>query len=415
MGSLREFETWEPLLRAVRAQNPAVARWAGAVGRGGAVVPRADDVTDLDRAELDSALLQVQDALRTDGLWTVSFSVQYEDDGRAEVRLAPASVDQVFSVPGLNPTSAELVLVDGARPEPVRCQPQAYPARTAPSSDPDRLEQVLRERLPDAVGATDAEIAATEHRLGIALPDELKAVYRVTNAEHGGDWDRYAREAEVLGFVLRPLEELHFTDTTDRGLSFEDAATVAVTTSPSDAVQVLITSPGWLVIGDLSDGSGVPLCLDLTPGPVEDDSVREPGRKPPAVVLVNSADGWEIQRAAGADLEVLQIGWLDTEPTDLAPLIGLPRLRTLTAMPGKIADPLVIAKLTGLEYLRIGLDEWEALVAADAVPPSLLAAGISRYDNSSTRARNMFDALRSRSDIAPQDAARRTIAGRLTL
>lgn len=129
--------------------------------------------------------------------------------------------------------------------------------------------------------------------------------------------------------------------------------------------------------------------------------------------MVNSADGWDIHHAATVELEVLKIGLWDADPTDLAPLVGLPKLRTLTAIPGKIADPLVISELSGLEYLQIGLDEWQALIDADAVPRSLLAAGISGYNNPPDRVSALFDSLRSRWAFEPYDESRRTIMGRI--
>lgn len=57
-------------------------------------------------------------------------------------------------------------------------------------------------------------------------------------------------------------------------------------------------------------------------------------------------------------------------------MAGLPRLRTLSAYPRTLADPLETARLTGLEYLELGPEEWRVLLDADAVPRSLLAAGI---------------------------------------
>ena len=64
------------------------------------------------------------------------------------------------------------------------------------------------------------------------------------------------------------------------------------------------------------------------------------------------------------------------EPLGLAPLAGLPNLRTLCADPGILADPLEIAELTTLEYLELGPQDWRALLDAKAVPDSLLAAKI---------------------------------------
>jgi hypothetical protein len=56
--------------------------------------------------------------------------------------------------------------------------------------------------------------------------------------------------------------------------------------------------------------------------------------------------------------------------------VGLPRLRTLRANPATLADPLEISQLTSLEFLELCPQDWRVLLDADAVPRSLLAAGI---------------------------------------
>jgi hypothetical protein len=57
------------------------------------------------------------------------------------------------------------------------------------------------------------------------------------------------------------------------------------------------------------------------------------------------------------------------------------RLRTLTAYPGTLADPLEITRLTGLEFLELGPDEWRVLLDAGAVPRNLSAAAIEVHGN----------------------------------
>ena len=79
---------------------------------------------------------------------------------------------------------------------------------------------------------------------------------------------------------------------------------------------------------------------------------REP--EPPVVARVNRFRLHSIQAVAHPGLEVLSIGAWEGEPLSLAPVTGLPRLRTLTACPGALASPLEIAKLTGLEFLELG-------------------------------------------------------------
>src|SRR5258707_1566692 len=70
------------------------------------------------------------------------------------------------------------------------------------------------------------------------------------------------------------------------------------------------------------------------------------------------------------------MGFGDDEPLSLTLVTGLPHLRTLSAYPGTLADPLEIAKLTGLEFLELGPEEWRVLLDAGALPRSLSAAAI---------------------------------------
>ncbi|MFE9884220.1 SMI1/KNR4 family protein [Streptomyces scopuliridis] len=160
------------------------------------------------------------------------------------------------------------------------------------------------------------------------------------------------------------------------------------------------------VFGD--NGGGDRIAVDLTPGPrghtgqiiilsheenigagLVADSLTDlvmnerkqghPGRhgdQPAAVAWVNIRRLGSVQAAAHAGLEALSVGVREREPLSLAPLTGLPRLRTLTAYPGTLADPLEIASLTGLEFLGLGPEEWRVLLDAGAVPRSLSAAAI---------------------------------------
>jgi hypothetical protein len=254
------------------------------------------------------------------------------------------------------------------------------------------------------------------------VPPELRALLRVNGAGSGGsgidaeDADgeaRYLRDLEALGGV-----ELFDVDGIERApelvgrtlASFDMLARAAPTTRPDSAVQGLVESPEWIVIGDHGGGSGELVAIDMAPGPAghvgqlvvlshesnvgawlladsitdlvlngpnESPTDHDPYGEARSSVIVNSAEGMTVQAAATDELEVLVVGSWDDAPSDLAPLVGLPRLRTLIAEPGKIADPLVIGKLDHLEYLEIGLADWQALLDADAVPGSLLAAGIS--------------------------------------
>jgi SMI1 / KNR4 family (SUKH-1) len=152
---------------------------------------------------------------------------------------------------------------------------------------------------------------------------------------------------------------------------------------PGDAVQGLVGSPGWIVFG--TNGGGDRVAIDLTPGPrgnigqvitIDHEQsiaaslyarsliamVKKPPRRwggdrraeMPFVARVNRGALRSIEAAAGPDLEVLSIGVWEGEPLSLAPAADLPRLRTLTALPGTLADPLEVSRLTSLEFLALG-------------------------------------------------------------
>jgi cell wall assembly regulator SMI1 len=287
-------------------------------------------------------------------------------------------------------------------------------ATPAPTADPELLERTLRERLPDAIGATEAEITEAETRLGVALPEDLKALYRVTRAKWE-DWEddhgAPARHAKAVGCELFSLDELYVSDVASRPCPWRFAATEAAVTPPDAAVQHLAGSPGWIVFGD--NGGGDRIAVDLTPGPRgrlgqvvmighednlgaellahsvtdmilerEAEQPHDPREdEPSAVAHVNIRSLPGVADAAHPGLEVLCIGVWEGEPVSLAPVVGLPRLRTLTAYPGTLADPLEIALLTGLEYLELGPQEWRVLLDADAVPRGLSAVGITVHGN----------------------------------
>ncbi|MDQ1008805.1 cell wall assembly regulator SMI1 [Streptomyces sp. V4I23] len=422
MPSIHDFATWEPLLRLVQAhQTERLAApggyLTGHISHGSWSVPvrwpdprpgQALLVEDM-QAEFD-AVERVQHALRADGMDGISFMVESGPDGKTVLNLfdaGPAVESDIGS-----PYLGALVLVEGAVPEPWRRLPEPVPgAGPAPSADLTLLERTLRERLPDAIGATEAEIAETEARLGVVLPDELKVLYRVTRArwqDWGDDYDYEAedRVADAVGCELFALDGLYIADAKSRLCPWRYAATEAVVTSPDAAVQGLVGSPGWIVFGD--NGGGDRMAVDLTPGPAGHtgqiimigheqnvgaeliaDSVTDlvldrrrrdrggrPWEQPPVVARVNVRSLDSVEAAAHPELEVLGIGVWEGEPLGLAPVVGLPRLRTLRASPGTLADPLEIAELTGLEYLGLGPEEWRVLLDAGAVPRSVSAAVI---------------------------------------
>ncbi|MEV5339661.1 SMI1/KNR4 family protein [Streptomyces sp. NPDC052676] len=420
MTSIHDFATWEPLLRLLRAHAGDGAgagvpsgRVGGRIGRYGWSLPlhrpmprlgRAVQVEDM-QDEFD-AVERVREALPGDE--EVSFAAEFGPDGRAVVHVLGSS-PAVES--GLGGRPGALVLVEGAVPAPWRRLPEpvAEGVRPAPSADPELVARTLRERLPKAIGATEEEIAETEARLGVALPEELKALYRVTRArweDLGDDYAAAQRHAKAVRCELFSLDGLYVSDVSARQCLWQFGATKAAVTAPDAAVQYLVGSPGWIVFAD--NGGGDRIAIDLTPGPrghlgqvimlshEEDlgaaliaDSVTDflLGRPSAlsdglgvndlrSVAHVNTGSLPSVEAAVHPALEVLSIGVWEGEPLSLAPVAGLPRLRTLTAYPGTLADPLEITELTGLEYLELGPREWRVLLDARAVPRGLSAAGI---------------------------------------
>ncbi|MBQ0893374.1 SMI1/KNR4 family protein [Micromonospora sp. U56] len=358
------------------------------------------------------AVERVQSALADVGLDSISFVVEMSATGRTVLHLL--TLGPAVEA-GIGPYPGSLLLVEGAVPEPWRRSPHPVPgAVPAPSVDPALVERTLRDRIPGATGATEAEIAAAEARLGVALPDELKALYRVTRGrwqDWGDDYAAAERVARAVGCELSPLDEVCIVDAPSRPCPWRFAATEAVVTPPDAAVQGAVGSPGWIAFGD--NGGGDRIAVDLTPGPrghvgqiIMLDHEQNIGAslladsltdlvmqrrsnwhashredQPPAVARVNIRSLTSVQAAAHPRLEVLSIGVWDGEPFSLSPVTGLPRLRTLTAYPGTLADPLEIAKLSGLEYLELGPEEWHVLLDAGAVPRSLSAAAIEAPGN----------------------------------
>lgn len=420
MSAIHDFATWEPVVRLLRAGDTSGfavpgGHVAGRVSLGSWSLPvrrrqpppgRAYQIEDM-RDEM-AAVERVQRALTAAGFDDMAFAAEIAPSGRTVLRLfgpAPAAK------PGVGgPHPGSLLLVDGSVPEPWRRLPDPAPGATvAPTADPALLERTLRERIPGATGASEAEIAATEARLGVALPDELRALYRVTRArweDWGDDHEAAERESEAVGCELLPLTGAYVADAASRHFEWRFGAMEAVVTPPDAAVQGLAGSPGWIVFGD--NGGGDRIAVDLTPGPQghtgqiimishEEDtgaglladsltdlvlkgygegrhSLREDG--PPLVARVNTGAMRSVGAAAHPGLEVLSIGVREGEPLSLAPVVGLPRLRTLTACSGTLADPLEIAGLTGLEFLELGPDDWRVLLDAGAVPRGLSAAAI---------------------------------------
>ncbi|MCF2434731.1 SMI1/KNR4 family protein [Streptomyces thinghirensis] len=100
-------------------------------------------------------------------------------------------------------------------------------------------------------------------RLGFALPEELKALYRVTRSRWRTGATTMATPArECAGSAVNsfPLDDVYIADASSRRCSWTFAAMEAVVTPPHAAVQGWSGSPGWLVFGD--NGGGDRLAVD---------------------------------------------------------------------------------------------------------------------------------------------------------
>ncbi len=427
MPAIHDFATWEPLLSLLGAEHADrlvadTGHVAGNISSTGwslshRLSPRGQSIVPHDRQAVTRAAAPVQRALAEAGIREVLFAADISPNGQTVLHVFGTS-PAVESAWGFrSPSPGTLVLVDGVVAEPWRRLPEPVPgAVVAPSSDPALLERTLRERVPDAVGATEEEIAAAEERLGVTLTEELKALYRVTRVgpdgpDGPGDWEAYFAELQAaesaVGCELFSLDGLFVADASRRPCPWQYAATEAVVTPSDGAVQGLVGSPGWIAFG--SNG-GDTFAIDLTPGPrghlgqvilidheqsigaelygesltelvlnffeSSDRASRQEQRLP---VRARVGDGHHLVDVASAvhpDLEVVEIFRRSGTPLSLAPIAGLPRVRTLTAHPGTLADPLEIRGLTGLEYLALGPDEWRVLLDAGAVPRGLSAAGV---------------------------------------
>ncbi|WP_416973347.1 SMI1/KNR4 family protein [Streptomyces sp. 4F14] len=419
MSALYEFALWEPLLRLVRASNTSALAAPGGYVRGHVGVgswsvpvhrpspPRGQAAQVEDMQEEWDAVHAVIGALMEAGAGRVEFVLESAPDGGTTLRLYGP---HPHVEPGYGgPQGGALLLVDDAVPEPWRRLPEPAPdVLPAPTADPGELERLLRERLPDATGATEEELAATEARIGVALPGELRSLYGVVRGnweDWEDDYDAADRAYGVVGCELLPLDHVYVADASTRPAPWQFGAKDAVVTRPGDAVQGVVGSPGWIVFG--GNGGGDAVALDLTPGPAGHlgqivllgheahvgaelladsltdlvrDGEREESRvrrdRLPEVAYVNHSAVRSVEDAAHPALEVLSLGVCDGEPFSLAPVVGLPRLRTLSAYPGTLAEPREIGGLTGLEYLELPPEYWRSLLDAGAVPRGLLAAAI---------------------------------------
>lgn len=322
-------------------------------------------------------------------------------ESRREVELIELPAHASY---GVSDIVGDLVLVDSALPALYGHAGRTPTTNdTAATADPAALTRLVRQKLPNANPTSEDQLAATEDRLGTTLTDEVRAIYL---AAARGELI-VGEESGFYGMELIPLDD----DETRswylpeaRMSEWRFGAKETLGPDPQHKVQPLGATPLWFPIGH--DWGGNAYAVDLTPdvdghrgqvvfldhelnagatfvaesftellvhgregeptGPVADAHTAH----------VNDRNGVTVAQAASDDdLEVVSLGLLDT-PADLTPLLDRPRIRTLDAAPGTLADPRQVARFPGLEYLSTGLREWRMLLDGGQLPAGLLAARV---------------------------------------
>ncbi|MFN3006331.1 SMI1/KNR4 family protein [Mycolicibacterium wolinskyi] len=407
MSSIRELSIWLPALEAQLQDAPPdvdLVEFTGTVGKGSmggsyrldGKSPELGDLSGHDVFDEISTVAQRFDVERMGVILRSSRS------GTREVDLIEIP-DCITSHGGHIVRS--LVLRDGALPALYRRQPDpTVTAGPAPSADPAALSRLIAEKIPDATPATAEQVAAVEAQLGVPLTDEVKAIYLTA----GSGEIILGEDAGFYGMEIVPLDDTdfrHYYLPEKRMLDWQFGAWDTLGPDPAGRIQPLAATPLWFPVGH--DGYGDVYAADLAPaqngyrGQVifldheynagatylgesftdllvhgrEGDDTGPSSRA--GTAYINDGPGNTIADAAQkVDLEVLSLGTLDI-PADLGPLLDHPRIRTIDANPGTLADPLQLNHFPALEYLSIGLAEWRILLDAGRVPPQLLAAGIS--------------------------------------
>jgi hypothetical protein len=287
--SLTEWQTWEPLVDALRRSAPPGthnSEFVGTIGRGGWQGTYLDDGdADLRRdhyrklareaaptgghgpkADLDDALRAIADLAPDTGRPVRVVAGARPGQDMVELVALPSTV-----VSGPVTPILEVVLEPGALPAQYLATIAPLPgAAPAPSADPDAVARVVADGMSDAVGATSEEIDAAEAALpdGARLPEEVRALYGAAGsgnlkliAEEG-----QAEEGRFGGFELVPLRGSVLRGAFLPAARFSTWTADAGTFAPEDPagrVQAAIGSPFWFPVG--TDGAGNVYAVDLAP------------------------------------------------------------------------------------------------------------------------------------------------------
>ncbi|WP_155368025.1 SMI1/KNR4 family protein [Catellatospora vulcania] len=321
--------------------------------------------------------------------------------GAAVVSIVPSAAQVSF---GMGSDLLEDVhLVPGAHPEPYRREPVRCDVAVSAGADAATVTALVRQLLPDARPVDPSELAAAEADLGVALPDDVRALFLA--AAEGTLVLQPADRERFYGLRIVPLADAAaraYLQPQARYLSWRYGATEVVAPDPHGRMQQLAASPAWFVVGD--DGGGNLYVVDLAPGPqgtvgqvlfVDHEmsagarwlapSLTELLTERPATLAKLGPEGGLLVRVGSRSGKTLADVQPTTEvlyiraaaaPCDLSALAGH-RLRTLVTESAVVADLRAVTELPALEYLQLDVAGWQQLLAAGQVPSTLLAAGLT--------------------------------------
>ncbi|MFI9456810.1 SMI1/KNR4 family protein [Amycolatopsis sp. NPDC052450] len=196
-----------------------------------------------------------------------------------EVRLTRTGEYSFVATPDVGTTSPAWLVFDEDFRYPAHPLPgMPLPERSLPTGAPtdpavlaritaliaefSGLYQGIKGRAPDwEPGCTEAELAEAEARIGARLPEDLRALYRVTA------WDK--DETGLLGrYAHDPLHRLieYYLDGAPGSHGWQDRVHdegVVFETSPAGRVKRLSRNDWWITFG--SDHAGDFLAVDLDP------------------------------------------------------------------------------------------------------------------------------------------------------
>lgn len=214
---------------------------------------------------------------RLDPLQKVDWIRHVERRTAVEMRIQPDREFTALVNTGLRqspcsvPPTYEFVLDERYRPDDRIAPPVAGRESGDPSVIPGLVAEYA-ELFESIMGyaprfnppASEDELAAVEQKLGADLPEDVKALYRVTGGDAERDGVFGTAVLHTLDFVAEAREDFIAMD---RGLRADpgDWATAMLYQGPEGAVRRVRWSKGWLPIA--SYGTGRYFAIDLDPGP----------------------------------------------------------------------------------------------------------------------------------------------------